>query len=108
MTSSQPSWSLPMRLVRRCALVLFLVAPVVRADSPVTTVPPPPPALAKTAPETLDDLKAIQEQTKAVLKKVLSCTVGLQVRGAAGSGVIVSEDGMVLTAGHVVGDANLD
>jgi serine protease Do len=98
-----------MRLVRRCApaLVLFLVPSITRADSPVS-VPPPPPALLKQAPETLDDLRAIQEQTKKVLKKVMACTVGLQVRGASGSGVIVSEDGTVLTAGHVVGDANVD
>jgi serine protease Do len=98
-----------MRVVRRCApaLVLFLIPAITRADSPVS-VPPPPPALTKLAPETLDDLKAIQEQTKKVLKRVMACTVGLQVRGAAGSGVIVSEDGMVLTAGHVVGEANQD
>jgi len=98
-----------MRLVRRCALalVLFLLPTVSRADSPVS-VPPPPPALTKYAPETLDDLRAIQEQTKKVLKRVMACTVGLQVRGAAGSGVIVSEDGTVLTAGHVVGEANQD
>src|SRR5438876_4688198 len=110
MTSIQVSWSPPMRLVRRCALalVLFVVPTIARADSPVTTVPPPPPALTKLVPETLDDLKAIQEQTKKVLKKVMACTVGLQVRGASGSGVIVSEDGTVLTAGHVVGEANLD
>jgi serine protease Do len=99
-----------MRLVRRCApaLLLFLVPSVTRADRPVTTLPPLPPALTKSAPETLDDLRAIQEQTKAVLKKVMACTVGLRVRGAAGSGVIVSADGMVLTAGHVVGEANVD
>src|SRR5262245_45272333 len=71
MASVLLSWSPPMRLVRRCApaLLLFLGPATVRADSPVTTVPPLPPALTKLAPETLDDLKAIQEQTKAVLKK---------------------------------------
>src|SRR5262249_12345626 len=87
------SWSLLMRLVRSCApaLLLLVVPTLTWADSPVSV--PPPPALTKLAPETLDDLKAIQEQTKKVLKKVMACTVGLQVRGAAGSGVIVSEDG---------------
>src|SRR5262245_30328985 len=101
MPSAPLSWSPPMRRVRRCApaLLVLLGPAMVRAEGPVTTVPTPPPALTKLAPETLDDLKAIQEQTKAVLKKVMACTVGLQVRGASGSGVIVSEDGMVLTAG---------
>jgi serine protease Do len=104
------SWSLSMRPVRRLAAVLALFAApaFARADSPPPAIPAPPPALAKTAPETLDDLRAIQEQTKAVLKKVIPCTVGLRIGGAAGSGVIVGADGTVLTAGHVSGDANRD
>ena len=62
-----------------------------------------PPSLTKLLPESLDDLRAIQEQTKKVLEKVIPCTVGVQIGGAAGSGVIVSKDGYVLTAGHVSG-----
>jgi serine protease Do len=58
-------------------------------------------ALEKPAPESLEDLKAIQRQVKAVLKKVVPCTVGLQVGGASGSGVIIDKEGHVLTAGHV-------
>jgi serine protease Do len=61
------------------------------------------PALEKVAPENLDDLLAIQQQVKEVLKKVIPCTVGLQVGGAAGSGVIIDKEGHVLTAGHVSG-----
>src|SRR5260221_10596206 len=52
-------------------------------------------ALEKSAPETIDDLKAIQQQVKEVLKKVIPCTVGLQVGGAAGSGVIIDKEGHV-------------
>src|SRR5262249_24520783 len=62
-----------------------------------------PPAVTKPLPESLDDLKAIQSQVKKVLEKVIPCTVGVQIGGASGSGVIVSEDGLVLTAGHVSG-----
>jgi serine protease Do len=62
-----------------------------------------PRALTKPAPENVADLKAIQEQVKKVLQKVVPCTVGLQVGGASGSGVIVSADGYVLTAAHVSG-----
>jgi serine protease Do len=66
-------------------------------------------ALDKPVPENVDDLKAIQKQVKSVLEKVVPCTVGLQVNGKngqswQGSGVIVREDGYVLTAGHVSGD----
>ncbi len=63
-----------------------------------------PPALTKPVPENLQDLRAIQNQVKKVLEKVVPCTVGLRVGGASGSGVIVSADGYVLTAGHVSGE----
>ncbi len=59
--------------------------------------------ILKPFPETLEDLKAIQEQTKKVIAKVTNSTVGIQIGGASGSGIIVSKDGMVLTAGHVSG-----
>ncbi len=67
-------------------------------------------ALDKAVPETIDDLKAIQKQVKVVIDKVMPCTVGLQVNAKngqswQGSGVIVREDGYILTAGHVCGDA---
>src|SRR5262249_9497642 len=60
-------------------------------------------ALEKPAPENLEDLKAIQAQVHDVVEKVLPCTVGVRVGGASGSGVIIHEDGYVLTAGHVSG-----
>lgn len=62
-----------------------------------------PAAVLKPVPESIADLKAIQEQTKRVLEKATGCTVGIQIGGASGSGVIVSKDGFVLTAGHVSG-----
>jgi len=58
-------------------------------------------ALEKAAPENLEDLRAIQGQVQTIVKKVLPCTVGVRAGGAWGSGVIVREDGYVLTAGHV-------
>lgn len=61
------------------------------------------PAISKPVPESIDDLKAIQTQTKKVLEKARSCTVGIQIGGASGSGVIVNKEGIVLTAGHVSG-----
>ena len=66
-------------------------------------VPKLPFAVTKLLPESVDDLKAIQEQTKKVVEKVTPCVVGIQIGGASGSGVIVSKDGIVLTAGHVSG-----
>ena len=54
-------------------------------------------------PKSLDDLRALEDRVRAVVAKVSSATVGVRVGSNSGSGVIVSEDGLVLTAGHVVG-----
>jgi serine protease Do len=51
----------------------------------------------------LAGFQALETQIKAVVDKVLPAVVGIQIGANAGSGVIVSEDGIVMTAGHVVG-----
>jgi len=56
-------------------------------------------------PETIQDLKAMQERFRSLASRLVPCTVGLRVGGAQGSGVIISEDGYILTAGHVSGQA---
>lgn len=62
----------------------------------------------KLAPESIEDLKTMQAQVKAILAKVMPCTVGVVVGSAQGSGVIISKDGYVLTAAHVSGAPNKD
>lgn len=61
------------------------------------------PALSKPVPESLEDLQAIEQQIEKVIEKLTACTVGVRIGRAQGSGVIVSEDGYVLTAAHVSG-----
>ncbi len=68
--------------------------------------PKPKPAWKKPAPESVEDLLAIQKRVQGLLKKLIPATVGVQIGGARGSGVIVSADGYVLTAGHVSGAPN--
>jgi serine protease Do len=95
-------------------LVGLLLTPAVAAPEsndpvPTTTEKVDLPAVfSKAAPEGLEDLKAIETHVQKVLKKVIPATVGLRVGSASGSGVIVSKDGYVLTAGHVSGDADRD
>jgi serine protease Do len=97
------------RLVSWSTLVLVMTTMTFAADVKEVPVPPPAPAeklsaiLENGTPTTLDELKEIQEQTRKVLAKVVPATVGLRVGGASGSGVIISEDGYILTAGHVSG-----
>ncbi len=57
----------------------------------------------KTAPESIADLIAIQDKVQGMLKDAMASTVTLQMGGSSGSGVIISSDGLVLTAGHVSG-----
>ena len=46
-------------------------------------------------------LKSIQAQLQEMLPRVNKATVSLEINGASGSGIIISEDGYVLTAAHV-------
>jgi serine protease Do len=62
-----------------------------------------PAALDKPVPQNVRDLRAIQEQVRKVLDKAIPCTVGIRIGAIAGSGVIISKDGYVLTAGHISG-----
>ena len=59
-------------------------------------------------PHGIDDLRAMQDRIQALSKRVIPATVGIRVGAAQGSGVIISADGYVLTAGHVVGQPNRD
>src|SRR6266536_812191 len=67
-----------------------------------------PAVFRKPAPESLDDLKAIERQVRAILPRVSRAVVAVELGGATGSGVVVSEDGVVLTAAHVCDRPNRD
>ena len=54
-------------------------------------------------PGSFDELREVQGQLRTILDSVLAATVGVQIGSTRGSGVVISEDGYVLTAGHVVG-----
>jgi serine protease Do len=69
------------------------------ADTPAAVLEPP---------QTLDDLRALQKQVRAVIDRVSPATVAVRVGPAIGSGVIVSADGYVLTAAHVCGQPDRD
>ncbi|HYO24685.1 MAG TPA: S1C family serine protease [Lacipirellulaceae bacterium] len=73
--------------------------------SPVSLEPPAETktALAARAPADVKALRLIEDQLQRVLARALPATVSVEIGRAAGSGVIVSPDGLVLTAAHVIG-----
>jgi len=86
--------------------VAFLGAGVWADTKPITVTDPNYLAevLKKPAPANVDELRAIQAQVNKVVAKVQPATVGILSGGASGSGVIISKDGYILTAGHVSGE----
>jgi serine protease Do len=52
-------------------------------------------------PASLDDLKAFEAHLKELVPRASAAVVGVRVGGAGGSGVVISEGGLVLTAAHV-------
>lgn len=62
----------------------------------------------KSAPESVEELREIERQVTRISETLLRATVGVRIGRAQGSGVIVSEDGYVLTAAHVSGSPGRD
>ena len=53
-------------------------------------------------PRNLAELQAMQAHVQQLIKKVMPTVVSIEMRASQGSGVVVTEDGYVLTAGHVI------
>ena len=83
---------LPFIVLILCGFVL-VPAPAAAGDArrDVSTV----------VPETVSDLAEIEKRVAEVITQCKPATVSIASQGGAGSGVIVSADGYVLTAGHV-------
>ncbi|YCM44117.1 trypsin-like peptidase domain-containing protein [Verrucomicrobiaceae bacterium 227] len=81
-------------ILRNGALILMLGFPVMLPADPLAFN-------EKEVPETLGDFREIQDALQAHLERARSATICLQMGEGSGSGVIVSADGLVLTAAHV-------
>ncbi len=55
----------------------------------------------KKAPDSRKDLEALQTSLGEALPKARAATVCIEIKGGSGSGVIISADGLILTAAHV-------
>ena len=99
---------MPMRISPRFAILAtlyFCVSSAAFADPVKVTWD----AARATSPDSVEELKALQERVKKVVDQVSPSTVGLLVgsgtQSGAGSGVIVRDDGLILTAAHVIMDS---
>jgi serine protease Do len=79
------------------------LAPPVRAQAQSA----PGAELFTFTPKGPDELRIIEQRVQEVVERVMPATVGVIAPSGQGSGVIVSADGYILTAGHVIRDANL-
>jgi serine protease Do len=61
------------------------------------------PVFTKSVPTSLADLRSMEQHVKALAARVAPTVVAVEVGTGSGSGVIISADGLVLTAGHVCG-----
>jgi serine protease Do len=58
------------------------------------------------APKTIEDLRELQSKFAEITELVKPATVNIQMGGSQGSGVVVTADGYILTAAHVIGRPN--
>ena len=54
-------------------------------------------------PSSLNELRALEQQQSQVARAIQQVTVNIQQGSSQGSGVIITEDGYILTAAHVAG-----
>ena len=63
-------------------------------------------AFNRPTPTSLADLRSMEQHLKALVWRVSPAVVAVEVGPGSGSGVVISADGLVLTAGHVCGRPN--
>jgi serine protease Do len=98
------------------ALLLLFIGPLVQAENSIRPLAPEPAAIRETlpggflkeSPGTLEDLKSIEGHIQGLLDRLSPSVVAVQIGGTTGSGVVISEDGLVLTAAHVSGRPGRD
>lgn len=88
---------------RCCYGACFAWLPILVLAASLPAEETPDKILSRAVPRGVDDLRVMETVVKKVVEKVLPATVGIRVGGAEASGVVVTEDGYVLTASHVAG-----
>jgi len=87
-------------------LIIRLSATHLQAKPSPQPIPSVPKAFRLAAPDSIEDLKAMEGHVEALVRRVSPAVVGVRIGMSAGSGVVISKDGLVLTAAHVCGGPN--
>jgi serine protease Do len=96
---SQPAPRFPATLLVLLLGMCALVGPLRANGQPAASKP----AAVVPVPKDVGELKAIEAKIEQVAAKALPCTLVVRIGESQGSGVVVSKDGYVLSAAHVVG-----
>ena len=102
--SGCPAWALQLSPTSTTNFDEKLASPEDHADLTLEAVSPDLDFLdSGDLPESLDQIKAMQDRVKSLSERVKDATVSIRMRGGQGTGVLVSSDGVILTAAHVIG-----
>lgn len=71
---------------------------------PVSSFQRLPKVLTRETPGSLEDLKSLERHLERLVAEMSPCVVAVDLGGATGSGVVISPDGLVLTAAHLCGE----
>ena len=94
---------LAQRLLLLVVFLAFSRSPALLEAADPAAKPAAPGIEQVAPPKDIAELRGIEDRVKQLVAKVVPATVAVQVGASQGSGVIVSRDGLVMTAGHVVG-----
>lgn len=64
-----------------------------------------PPVFSQNTPASLADLRQLEQHIEKLIPRISPAVVAVEVGYTSGSGVVISADGLVLTAGHVSGES---
>ena len=101
----------PLRYFALPLILPLLFSFAFAGDAPVGSKTDPKkeiPTSFSESPTDVAKLRALEQRVEMMLDKAKACTVGVRMGAAQGSGVIISEDGYVLTAGHVSAKPGVD
>lgn len=85
---------------------ILVVSTVANAAEALPISPELGKVLARRYPQKVDELRLLEDQVQKVATQAVPATVEVEVGQSIGSGVIISPEGLVLTAAHVIGGAN--